>query len=106
MEVVNALCTMRPIVDDKPASFGEALHASNFSSHIHEVPKKQLVLRGGLGKLGETRAFLWNDQDMSGRLWRDITESERFFILRERKIRTPQKRQTKRSRISQYFYLT
>ena len=90
MEVVNALCAMRPIVDDKPAPFSEALHASNFSSHIHEVPKKQLVLRGGLSKLGETRTFFGDDQDMGGRLWRDITESKRFFILRGRKIQALQ----------------
>ena len=80
MEVGNGFATVGAVVDDDAeAIFGVALLAGNVANLKEEVPEKVLVILLGEGNTGE-RLF-GNEEEMNGRLGRDVAEAEALVIF-------------------------
>lgn len=80
MEVRHAFAAVPPIVDDEPvASFFEPQHGRDFRRFEQQVPKQNLIVRT---RFADARnEFLWNDQNVDGRLGPNVVEGNHEIIL-------------------------
>ncbi len=79
MDVVDGLASVGANVQHGPVpALRDALFAGDLRRRQLEL-SQELAVRG-VGGVERRQVLLWNDQDVNGRLWADVSESDDLII--------------------------